>query len=86
MAESAEDYVWLGDLSGYEVQPDGPGAEATLYLRHRCGWTRELHPADCYVGNIVTITREHPARCLPPRPPAPGSLRDRLMKLGAAGS
>lgn len=83
MAEPAEDHVWIGDLAGFEVQATTD--DGTLALVHRCGWERELHPADCYLGNIVVATREHPAACLV-HTPAPGSLADRVRKLGAAGS
>lgn len=86
MAEPTEDHVWLGDLSGFQVLPDGPGAEATLYLYHRCGWLRELHPADSYLANIIDIRREHGPACLPPRSPEPGTFRDRMYRLAAGGS
>lgn len=80
MTEPAEDHVWLGDLSGFEVQATTD--DGTLALVHRCGWTRELHPADCYLANIVVATREHPPACVP-YTPKPGGFAARLHALGS---
>lgn len=79
--EPAEDHVWLGDLSGFTVEVDGPGpvAEAPLTLVHRCGWRRELHPADAYLANIIVATREHPPACLV-HVPHPDSFAARIRE------
>lgn len=76
MAEQEEEaYVWLGDLSGYQLEPRDDGDE--LVLTHRCGWEYELPMADWYLGNIVVATRRHPLECQV-HVPKPGSIAARM--------
>ena len=36
--------VWVGDLSGFQVEHVGQGADVDqIALVHRCGWRFELH-------------------------------------------
>jgi hypothetical protein len=56
-------YVWLGDLSGWEVVPvvrdTAAGAPLQLELRHRCGWAQRqpdegiTGDGAAYVGNLI---------------------------------
>lgn len=56
-------YVWLGDLSGWEVVPvvrdEAAGAPLQLELRHRCGWAQRqpfegiTGDGAAYVANII---------------------------------
>jgi len=45
------DYVWLGDLSGFEVETDDSDF---VFLTHRCGWSEVIDDSERYLANIVT--------------------------------
>ena len=64
-------WLWLGWLSGFEVQPvDQPdpavGPPLDLYdrsmqLYHRCGWSAPLDDIGLYLGNTAAIALNHVA-------------------------
>lgn len=45
-----DELVWLGELSGYQVEPDGE----RLVVRHRCGWKSESVEA-AHLANIISV-------------------------------
>lgn len=60
MEPLVEDTVWLGDLSGFQVDYEDDGSNVRLY--HRCGYERELLSTDTFLANIVMFAMQHRKR------------------------
>ena len=56
--ELGPEYVWLGDLSGFEIETD---IAMNIFLRHRCGWFMQL-PENNHLGDIVQEAIYHRRR------------------------
>jgi hypothetical protein len=61
-------WVWLGDLSGFTIEPQGrPDQSDTgeltilneVVLTHRCGWWKTVPTYDRYFANMVTYAIDH---------------------------
>ena len=55
-----EGWLWLGWLSGFQVQPVDEDAPA-LQLYHRCGWSTPLDDVGLYLGNTTAVALGHVA-------------------------
>jgi hypothetical protein len=55
--EALDGWVWLGDLSGFQIEPV-PVVEE-IVLTHRCGWSVPIPIYDRYFANIVTYAIGH---------------------------
>lgn len=63
--------VWLGDLSGFSIQPDRDSGESgEIWLIHRCGFQMLIGDHERHLANIVKHamdhrgeTRYHESRC-----------------------
>lgn len=56
-----DEFLWRGDLAGYEIYPgsDYTPPRKWLVLYHRCGWNVDIYPADGYIGNIEAKAIAH---------------------------
>lgn len=52
--------IWYGDLSGFEVGPDG---ESVLVVTHRCGWQQDFFNTTEYLANVVAVALAHVGNC-----------------------
>jgi hypothetical protein len=87
-------YVWVGDLSGWEVVPvvrdEAAGAPLQLDLRHRCGWAQRqpfegiTGDGAAYVANIIERLMEAvPGHACTPLEPSQ-EHRERVARWTAA--